>query len=187
MAKGAGVIGRMCESEQVEKWLPIPGYEGMYEASDQGRVRSLDREVECRNGRKIRCAGRILKSIDRGDGYSVVSLSKGNVVNQRRINVLVLETFVGPAPSGHHACHNNGDSTDNRLVNLRFDTPSENNYDLVRHGTHHNAIKTHCVHGHEFTAENTIRPRYNPRRRKCRECGRQANRLSYAKRRALTD
>ena len=173
----------LAEVAQLESWRSIPGYEGLYEASDQGRVRSLSREVTCSNGRVLRVQGRVLRPIDRGDGYYVVGLSSAGVVVQKRVSVLVLETFVGARPRGHHACHNNGDSRDNLLTNLRFDTVSENNYDLVRHGRHHNAIKTRCRNGHEFTPENTIRPKSNPARRHCRQCGRDANRRSSAKKR----
>jgi hypothetical protein len=47
---------------------------------------------------------------------------------------LVLAAFVGPPPDGHEACHNNGDPTDNRLANLRWDAHRENQRDMVRHG-----------------------------------------------------
>lgn len=48
---------------------------------------------------------------------------------------LVLQAFVGPCPEGMEACHNNGNPADNRLENLRWDTPSSNALDKVKHGT----------------------------------------------------
>lgn len=73
----------------------------------------------------------------------------------RYFHDLVLEAFVGPKPKGMCTRHWNGDSLDNRLVNLTYGTYSENNYDRVAHGRHPRANQTHCKRGHEFTPENT--------------------------------
>lgn len=51
------------------------------------------------------------------------------------VHVLMMEAFVGPRPPGHYVCHNNGDPADNRLENLRYDTPKGNSADASRHGT----------------------------------------------------
>ena len=48
---------------------------------------------------------------------------------------IVLLAFVGPCPPGMEACHNNGDCTDDRLENLRWDTPIANKADMLKHGT----------------------------------------------------
>lgn len=53
-----------------------------------------------------------------------------------RVSRLVLLAFIGSCPEGMQACHNNGNSFDNRLENLRWDTPKENQRDRVKHGTH---------------------------------------------------
>lgn len=168
----------------IEEWRDIPGYEGLYQVSDHGRVRSLDRIVPHKNHGEMKVKGRVLAQPHDEEGRRQVVLSKENGQTIRRVHQLVLEVFVGPRPDGYHGCHNDGDNANNRLTNLRWDTASENNFDLVRHGTHWNGKKQFCKHGHEFTPENTIRPKYNPRRRACRECGRIANRKSSAKRRA---
>jgi hypothetical protein len=52
------------------------------------------------------------------------------------VHRLVLEAFVGPCPPGMECCHNNGDPSDNRLENLRWDTHSGNTMDSLSHGTH---------------------------------------------------
>jgi hypothetical protein len=64
-----------------------------------------------------------------------VSLSKECKISTPCIHVLVLTAFVGPRPTGLHACHNNGNSLDNHLTNLRWDTVRENALDRIRHGT----------------------------------------------------
>lgn len=92
-----------------------------------------------------------------------------------QLHRVVLDAFIGPRPKGMEACHANGDPTDNRLVNLRWDTRSANAADSVRHGTHVNTRKTHCPMGHGYTPENTyIKPTGN---RCCRECRRAARQL----------
>ena len=54
----------------------------------------------------------------------------------KKTHRLVLEAYRGPCPDGFEGCHNNGDKSDNSLVNLRWDTRSGNMQDVVRHGTH---------------------------------------------------
>ena len=172
----------MDATHKPEEWRPIPGFEGAYEVSDQGRVRSMTRVVIRRNGRPIPVKGRILRSF-KGDRYDHQAVGLGaDRRNRRYVHIVVLEAFIGPRPAGTEACHDDGDVFNNRLSNLRWDTPSSNQLDRAPHGTHHNAQKTHCVNGHEFTLENTRwrpprtgHPRYvNPRpSRDCRACHRE--------------
>ncbi|MCG7596363.1 NUMOD4 motif-containing HNH endonuclease [Mycobacterium sp. PSTR-4-N] len=151
-----------------EIWAPIAGFVGSYEVSTIGRVRSLDRVIRDSAGRNCFRKGRVLKPSRAGapgKDYPSVALGKGN---HRTIHRLVLETFVGPCPDGTEACHNNGDRFDNRLDNLRWDTPSNNNRDKRSHGTDHMAQRTHCNRGHAFTPENTVLREGGGRR--CRTC-----------------
>lgn len=123
-----------------ERWLPIPGYEGRYDVSDQGRVRSLAWGKE-----------RILKTCMDHKGYLQVGLSGGGpLARVPRVHRLVLLAFVGPRPDGMECRHIDGDHQNNILGNLRWGTHSENEFDRVKHGTHHNARKTHCANGHPF-------------------------------------
>lgn len=139
-----------------ERWLPIPGWEGLYEVSDHGRVKSLP---ILGHNRKVLL--RVLKPLLRGRAakYFTVHLRNSKRGRMVAIHVLVLETFVGPRPPGMHACHNDGDPANNRLENLRWDTPKANMADRDRHGTTFRGArpkKTHCKRGHEFTEENTL-------------------------------
>jgi NUMOD4 motif/HNH endonuclease len=157
-----------------EQWLPVVGYEGRYEVSDHGLVRSIDRIIISRNpDRTYFRAGQILKAQVGARGYQTVSLSDGHCGRSRDVHRLVLETFVGSCPAGLEGCHNNGVHLDNRLTNLRWDTRSANNLDAVRHGTHSMARKTHCKRGHEFTPGNTrVLINRKTTRRSCRQCER---------------
>lgn len=164
---------------QSEEWRPIPGYEGLYEVSDQGRVRSLDRLVITKRGRPYPMRGQYLSLHQRPPRYARVKLQgKGHNVHR-----IVLLAFVGPLPEGHHSCHNNGNITDNRLANLRYDTVSSNIRDSVRHGTQRETRKTHCPKGHPYNTSNTEyieranRPGIS---RKCRTCNRNRCRERYA-------
>ena len=120
----------------METWKAIPGYEGLYEVSDQGRVRSLDRYVECVGPIKGRYfskkKGRVLRPGPSNYGHLSVVLGRNNT---RMVHELVLRAFVGEPPEKHECCHNNGDPADNRLQNLRWGTRSENIFDAVRQGT----------------------------------------------------
>lgn len=149
-----------------ETWRAVPGWEG-YEVSDQGCLRSLARTVVRRNGAPQSIRGRVLCQAPAESGHLRSRLTRGGVSSTVYVHRLVLEAFVGPAPEGTEACHANGDPTDNRLENLRWDTRSANNFDQIAHGTHGNGSKTHCKRGHEFTPENTYRTRDG---RSCRQC-----------------
>lgn len=155
-----------------EQWRPVVGYEGDYEVSNKGRVRSLDRTVVHNSGRTQRRKGRLLATI-LVLGYPRVNLTTpARGARAARIHVLVLEAFVGLRPDGMHGCHNDGDPTNNALSNLRWGTRSENMLDKRKHGTHHNAAKTHCNRGHPFDEANTYTDRHGGFRH-CRACGRQ--------------
>lgn len=167
-----------------EQWRPIPGWEGLYDVSDVGRVRSCSRVVVGRNGRPLTVNQRILTGTVNEHGYVRVSLCRGNARFTRGVHQLVLLAFAGPAPDGHEACHNNGDPGDNRLINLRWDTRSSNMLDRTTHGTNRNAVKTECDSGHRFTLENTYYPP-GKRRRQCRACVRTRSREAARARRQL--
>lgn len=152
-----------------EEWRPIPGFPG-YEASDQGRVRSLDRisTGQLRN----RVCGRLLaQQIKPGTGYLSVHLTINGRGFTRNVHVLIAATFLGPRPERMDVCHGNGERHDNRPENLRYDTRGANLRDSVAHGTHPWANRSHCRHGHEFTPENTrVCAGKSGEYRRCREC-----------------
>jgi len=120
-----------------ERWLPVVGYEGLYEVSDHGNVRSLDRwhqrPASRRNPepwRRLYPGQRLTPSPD-GRGYQRVTLhNKGRKV--ALVNWLVLEAFVGPRPWGGCSLHGDDDKSNNRLPNLRWGSQAENTRDAVR-------------------------------------------------------
>ena len=110
----------------IEEWRPISGFEGLYEVSNLGRVRSLPRH---------RVRGCILAGSSAGKGYRKAILCDKDRQLHRYIHDIVLETFVGPRPPGMEGAHRNGKRDDNRLANLRWDTRSGNHADKYIHGT----------------------------------------------------
>lgn len=151
----------------MEEWRAVPGYDGVYEVSDMGGVRSLPK-VDAQGGRRKL---RVFKPSKMDAwGHLGVKLRRDGVVKSRYVHQLVLEAFVGPRPDGAVACHWNDVPDDNRLSNLRWDTPAGNRADIIRNGRDPGLRKTHCPHGHAYTPENTyVSP---DRRRYCRTCQR---------------
>ena len=141
-------------STQFEEWRDIPGYEGMYQVSNLGQVRSIGRTVTRSDGQVHRYKGNILRTPLNQRGYQVVNLCIHGKCQIRTVHSLIAETFIGTRPEGMEVCHSDGNKTNNRVDNLRYGTSSENKLDNVRHGTHTNAAKTHCPLGHELFAEN---------------------------------
>lgn len=118
-----------------EIWKQIVGYEGYYEISTMGNVRSLIRMADCGLGLR-RFGGKMLKPcICKTKKYSYVSLSKKNKVKAYSVHRLVLITFLGSPRADCEACHINGNHNDNRLSNLRWDTHANNLGDMIIHGT----------------------------------------------------
>lgn len=116
-------------------WLPIPEWEGMYEVSDDGRVRSVDRRVMTANGprtyrgQELQCFGKRYPRVLLSD------VSNGRS-EKRYVHDLVMLAFVGPKPEGHCTLHFNDDGFDNRLENLRYGSYTENLLDGLRNREH---------------------------------------------------
>ena len=153
--------------EHLEEWRIIPRHSD-YEASNLGRVRKGSRIITQRLHYTRR--------------YPVVEICGGGKHAETLVHRLVLMAFAGDPPEGTECRHLNGIRTDNRIENLAWGTHSENSVDQVRHGTHRNISKTHCIRGHEFTPENTFIRGENYRT--CRECKRMMERLGHKRRRA---
>ena len=102
-----------------ELWAPVPGYEGAYEVSTLGRVRSVARVVEGRWGLTRRAGG--LLALHRANGrYFKVSLCRDGKLTQHQVHRLVLLAFVGKPPAGFVCDHIDHDISNNRLTNLQW-------------------------------------------------------------------
>ena len=116
----------------LESWLDVKDYEGLYQVSDLGRVRSVDRSVlvnqsRYKSPRIIRRKGKVLKPGVDGKGYSVVGLSKSGKPKTLTVHRLVCIAFL-PNPKLKPAVnHIDGNPSNNTLRNLEWCTVKENN------------------------------------------------------------
>lgn len=119
-------------------WADVPGYEGLYQASTMGRVRSLDRYVPTGRYRKPTLRkGMILNPKYSWYGYAIVWLCKNGKTKEVPVHRVVLETFVGPCPPGQQCRHLDTNAKNNRLKNLCWGTQQEDWNDRRKHGKVH--------------------------------------------------
>ena len=125
----------------MEKWRDIQGYEGFYQVSNFGRVKSISRTVNKRaswGGWTTNfCKGKILHPGPiNSKGHIGIHLWMKGKRKPLLVHRLVLETFIGPCPYGMEACHfPDRDPGNNKVENLRWDTRKGNHGDRFEHGT----------------------------------------------------
>jgi hypothetical protein len=161
-----------------EGWKPVPGYEGYYEVSTLGRVRSLERWARNRRTQEV-----IMRARAKHDGHMQIILRRDGAAKTFLVHRLVLLAFVDGGMPGEEVLHRDGDPSNNALYNLRWGTKSENMLDQVRHGVHRESRKRSCPSGHLYTPENTYMPP-GKNHRICRECAREFDRTRRSKRKA---
>lgn len=122
-----------------EIWKPIKDYEGIYEVSNYGRIRSLRR-----------AAPRILKTANNGYGYLIINLSKDSIKKTVKVHKLVAEAFI-PNPNNLPTIdHINRNRNDNRVENLRWVSYIEQNTNKHRHWNVDVNYKVKCIENNEI-------------------------------------
>ena len=125
------------ENTTPEEWRPVVGYEGFYDVSDVGRVRSLDRIVAVDHASgpiRRRVSGRRLRQSNTR-GYMVVTLSMDGKTTTLKVHRLVAAAFIGPVPTClPYVLHYDGNPSNNLVANLRYGSPQDNVDDTMRHG-----------------------------------------------------
>jgi predicted XRE-type DNA-binding protein len=119
----------------METWKDIPEFEGLYQASTLGNIRSLDKVVPKWNKpfkRKVK--GRVLKKNKINGGYNAVALHKDLVQKSFKVSRLIAKTFVDNPENKPEVNHINSDRTDDRACNLEWCTRSENMKHSYKHG-----------------------------------------------------
>jgi len=129
-----------CKAE-LEIWKQVVGYEGFYEVSNLGNIKSITRDVNTKGSKKRRHTGKPLKKILGSTGYLCAHLSKFNQSRPMGIHRLVAHAFIGPQLTGYHTMHLDGDRTNNNIKNLRYGSPTCNAAFKVDDGTISRGIK----------------------------------------------
>lgn len=132
-------------NDKGEIWRDIPGYEGLYQASDFGRVRSLPR---------AKTGGKILTPQMNNSGYHRVSITSAGQHKYLYVHHLVALAFLGPRPGGDDINHINGVKTDNRPENLEYATRSQNMSHARAMGLHRNFADGH--YNAKLTSESVL-------------------------------
>ena len=108
-----------------EEWRDVVGYEGLYQVSDQGRVKSLERKVPKWDGERT-VKERILKPAPTKYGYLQLNLYAGGKQKALTVHRLVCEAFHENPDNKQEVNHINENKTDNRACNLEWCTRTEN-------------------------------------------------------------
>ena len=127
----------------MELWKDVVGYEGFYEVSSYGRVRSINRYVASaiRHNDMVMRKGRLLKMNLKRNGYLTVDLSKGNRVKTISVHRLVAVAFIPRIEGKNFVNHKNLNKTDNRVENLEWVTHLENVFHASQHGVLYGGLR----------------------------------------------
>ena len=153
-----------------EVWRQIPGFEGFYEVSSLGRVKSVTRTIDRVDGSGLPLRERILCIFVDTEGRERVNLFKSGRKKGFFVHTLVAMAFYGERPDGTECCHWDGNPRNNRVENLRWASHADNMRDLIRHGTHHNTVKNRCKRGHKLELPNLDQSKLAKGRRQCAAC-----------------
>lgn len=124
----------------MEEWRDIEGYEGLYQVSNKGRVKSLDKYVDNRWGTKQFVKGKVLTNV-KTQGYWYVGLNKNGKYKRHRIHRLVAEAFI-PNPNNLLEVNHKDENPDNNTVeNLEWCDHSYN----INYGTRNKRVGYHFL------------------------------------------
>lgn len=129
----------------MEKWRDIKGYEGLYMASNLGRVKSLDRILTFKDGRKRISYGRILSAGIDQKGYLRIVLCNANKRSTQKVHRIVASSFIENKESKSQVNHIDGNKKNNKLENLEWNTNKENS-------------NHYCKNKHKFKKEERYKP-----------------------------
>lgn len=118
----------------MEEWRDVVGYEGFYQVSSLGNVRSIDRFYLSTRGKKVPIKGEAKKLHVNPDGYLELNIKRDGVQKLVRAHRLVADAFIPNPHDKPEVNHINGVKTDNRVCNLEWCTGEENTAHAVRTG-----------------------------------------------------
>ena len=149
----------------IVEYMNVSGYEGYYQVSNLGKVRSVTRYVCRSRGGKQILVGRLLRNSKSGPAQSTyysVALSKKGKATTKRVHRLVAETFLPNNKGKAEVNHINGNKLDNRLSNLEWCTSKENKQHAMKTGLNKNIGEGHYAHKLCEKSVRDIRATYVP-------------------------
>lgn len=163
----------------MEEWKPVAGYEGFYDISNRGRVRSLDRIVNTKTGPQ-RHKGKTLKPSPDSSGHLQVILYNAGNPTRFAVHRLVAIAFL-PKSEHEQVLHRDDEKFNNQVDNLYWGTPVDNMQDKILNGNNHETNKTQCRRGHLLIEPNLVRYQLTIGKRFCRSCAKAHDYLRYHK------
>jgi len=142
-------------SKVIEQWKSVVGYEGLYEVSDLGNIRSVERIMFDKNGRRHLLQGKPISQSNDGSGYMKFLASKDNRKKCLKVHKVVVHAFLG-LKDGYIVNHMDGYKSNNALSNLEYVTVREN----VTHGIGYKKTRT-GAHFHKKIGKWISRCSYN--------------------------
>jgi len=121
-----------------EEWRDVTGYEGLYQVSNTGKVKSLDRYVKARSDSKMIKRGTVMKLQESHKGYCIVSLHKENNIKSFSVHRLVAEAFIPNPMRKPQVNHKDCDKKNNMVSNLEWCTQDENMRHASDNGIYNN-------------------------------------------------
>lgn len=171
----------MSSASSDEEWRSVPGYEGAYEASSRGRIRSVDRIIVSASGSQRLLRGKVLSGRPDIDGYLEVGLYRRGIQKTVKVHRIVCSTFHGKPDEGQIVLHYDDNPGNNGAENLRWGTASDNMFDMVRNGNHHEVNRKECPRGHLLDGNNLVPSQSVRGGRSCLACARARCRVNYHK------
>lgn len=169
-------------------WRPVVGFEGHYEVSNAGHVRSLDRVVRNINGHSRSHKGRMLSPSATRYGYMKVNFYENGKGVTDYVHRVVAAAFIGPCPEGMEVDHIDNDSQNNCVENLTYITHAQNmarqrefgtsNACKAARGEHYLQKRTHCPRGHVLSDPNLTNYGKKLGVRICKACARAHSRVN---------
>ena len=153
------------------QWMPVVGFEGVYEVSDVGEVKRTS-------------TGKIMSPWMSHDGYPMVTMNSSGRKKHTKISRAVGEAFLDEPdnPRAVWVLHTNGDRKNNRVRNLRWGTPQDNTDDMMRQGNNWRLSKDTCAGGHLYDG---VRLKYGKKHRDCSTCSKEGDRVRREKLKSL--
>lgn len=128
--------------DMAEQWAPVEGWEGCYEVSSLGNVRSLPREFRSKDGKLRKIKGGVLKPRPSKSGHLYVSLKRPGSYRESLIHRLVAQAFLYNPDEHPHVLHWDDNPANNSVSNLRWGSDWDNRKDALRNGSLSGGILT---------------------------------------------